>query len=131
MKKCVLLLIALPSLVWANVEERDEYARCLASDAGQTTVGMVECSNAEASRLDKVLTENYREIMSITTPAHSKALRDAQRIWLKFRDAEVKASAALYEGGSLASVIAGSTYISVTKQRLIEINALLQELKER
>lgn len=63
------------------------YAACLDRASGVTSE-MRDCSAAEYERQDQALNATYRDLMA-RLPAELKTeLRDAQRAWIGFRDAE-------------------------------------------
>jgi uncharacterized protein YecT (DUF1311 family) len=61
---------------------------CLAAPAGETTQGMVECAGAAYQSWDDALNEVYGELMDTLGEEQAAALRDAQRKWIAFRDAD-------------------------------------------
>lgn len=61
---------------------------CLAAPAGETTQGMVECAGAAYQSWDEALNEVYGELMDTLDETQAASLRDAQRKWIAFRDAD-------------------------------------------
>jgi uncharacterized protein YecT (DUF1311 family) len=100
------------------------FSRCMDS-AGGTTSGMVDCISTEAKQQDVRLNKAYKELMATLSPERKKQLQEAQRAWIKFRDANCD----FYydpEGGSLARVSANDCMMSSTARRAKELESLNQ-----
>jgi uncharacterized protein YecT (DUF1311 family) len=65
-----------------------EYATCIDKSNG-VTGEMLDCMSAEFTRQDARLSENYKRLMSKLSAKRKEALLEAQRAWIKFRDATV------------------------------------------
>lgn len=76
---------------------------------------MQNCAVAETKIQDARLNANYKQLMQHMTPKQQTALRNAQRIWIKYRDAEVKLIAA--EEPAIADYLAADMYLYLTAQR--------------
>lgn len=95
---------------------------------GETTQGMVRCSIEERDAWDVVLNASYiglRQRYEGTSVA--EGLRDAQRAWIEFRDADCRAEAAVFEGGTIAQVIHAGCQMDHTARRALVLRARLQE----
>ena len=68
--------------VFAYAGEQGEPGSC----AG-TTPETVDCFNAQRARWDKQLTIAYQELLKDGDPQQRELLRQAERAWIKFRDA--------------------------------------------
>ena len=51
---------------------------------------MLNCNAAEIELQDARLNKAYKEVMSQLSESRKKELRDAQRAWIKYRDANCK-----------------------------------------
>ena len=80
---------------------------------------MVECLNALRAHWDKELTIAYRQAMKDAVAAQKEELRDAERAWIKFRDAQCAYVAA--GEGSIARVEAAECLRSMTEKRAREL----------
>ena len=60
-----------------------------------STPEMVDCLMAQHAHWDKELTIAYQQAMKDAPPAQKQKLRDAERAWIKYRDA----NCAYYAGG--------------------------------
>ena len=108
-----------------------------ASDGGYTTVGMAGCTSRETAEWDKLLNEVYRDLRAAleaedarADPAtgagidRSDALRDAQRAWIAFRDAECRLRLAQFQGGTISRLIGTGCVLNATARRALELRAI-------
>ena len=103
-------------------EMTKEYLTCLDKASG-VTVEMINCISAETKRQDVRLNENYNKLGSKLSANRKKALLEAQRAWIKFRDANCR----FYydpEGGSSARVAADECLLNATADRVRELKLL-------
>lgn len=99
------------------------YDRCLASPAGQTTAGMIECATAELAIQDARLNRAYQAaILRLERPRQKTALQKAQRAWMAFRDADC-ASYFDEDWGSIARVQANACVLDQTIRRANDLEA--------
>jgi uncharacterized protein YecT (DUF1311 family) len=102
-----------------------DYKTCMATgDAAQgVTSAMLDCTNAEADRQDQKLNATYKRVMAAATDDDERVqLRDAERKWIKARDATCTSEAADDGGGSLSTV----TYASCQLKQRIDRNKQLE-----
>jgi uncharacterized protein YecT (DUF1311 family) len=81
-----------------------EYAKCI-EQSGGTDPGMLDCMGAEEKRQDKRLNDAYKKLMGELNPERKKELQEAQRLWLKY----VEANCNFYldpDGGTAARLAA-------------------------
>ena len=93
--------------------------------SGGVTVDMRDCMAKEIKKQDDRLNKSYRATGSSLSPARKKALQEAQRAWLKFRDL----NCAFYndpDGGTVAQVATDDCFMSATARRATEIEAFKQ-----
>lgn len=57
-------------------------------DDATTTLEMVECAGESYERWDRELNLQYKRLMDVLPPEGQQALRESQRKWIAFRDAE-------------------------------------------
>nr|WP_181375948.1 lysozyme inhibitor LprI family protein [Polaromonas sp. H8N]AWD72302.1 hypothetical protein pH8NP2_p028 [Polaromonas sp. H8N] len=96
-----------------------QHAACM-DKSGGTTMGMIECITAETQRQDARLNKAYKAVMAELSPERKKQLLEAQRAWIKFRDA----NCAFYDdpdGGTLARVNANACMMTATAERSREL----------
>jgi uncharacterized protein YecT (DUF1311 family) len=115
-----LVLLCLSYATFADdVELTPQYSVCMDKSEGITAV-MVDCITEETKRQDARLNKAYKEVMAELSPARQKQLQDAQRVWIKYRDANCNFYADP-NGGSLARVNANDCFMSATAARAKEL----------
>jgi uncharacterized protein YecT (DUF1311 family) len=111
---------------------------CQSSAAdGQTTLGMVNCAQRETAAWDVLLNEEYRATRAWAETADAaeavsfpefarmaEALRDAQRAWIRFRDAECGLAHALLGSGSMRAIAGANCLLSMTAERTVTLRAM-------
>ncbi|CAN5617523.1 lysozyme inhibitor LprI family protein [soil metagenome] len=108
---------------------------CMEAKAeGQTTIGMTFCAMEEAAAWDLILNETWGELVLISrrrailddeageVPAPLEdMLREAQRAWLAFRDADCAHEYAVWGLGSMRQIAGARCVLDRTAQRVIEL----------
>jgi len=90
------------------------YTTCM--DSNSSTTGMVNCAADETKRQDARLNANYQAGMKTLEGTKRTAMRDAQRRWIQFRDADCAVEAGL-TGGTLDRINAQMCLLKATKVR--------------
>lgn len=102
---------------------------------GYSTIDTSSCLSAEAQVWDVLLNEVYGQVRpelasrdetygySIPT---AEALLEAQRAWIAFRDAECGLQYAMYQDGTIRSIVGASCHMQMTARRVFELRALLE-----
>ena len=90
-------------------------ARC---DA-QTTLGMVTCVQAETTLWDQRLNLAYRELMQRSDAGQQQPLKVAQRLWIRYRDANCGFYASAE--GSIRQIDAAQCLRAMTQARACEL----------
>jgi len=86
------------------------------------TFQMVECLKARTAQWDKRMTIAYQQAMKDAGDKQREQLRNAQRLWIQYRDANC-----LYYGlgeGTIARIDAGECMRNMTKARAEELEGL-------
>ena len=99
-----------------------EYSACL-DKSGGVTMNVLDCISAETARQDDRLNKAYKEIMGELDPARKKQLRNVQRLWIKYRDANCGFYADP-DGGSTARINANDCFLIETAERAKELEGL-------
>ena len=105
---------------------------------GFTTFGMAECTSRETEEWDRLLNEEYgllrakldAEDAAETTEGfldRSDALRDAQRAWIAYRDAECSLQWSRFQGGTMRTLIGAGCVLDFTARRTIELHRMRTE----
>ncbi|MBI4690767.1 MAG: DUF1311 domain-containing protein [Nitrospirae bacterium] len=99
-KKILVILSLLFAIVFISFsvtlaqEQNQEYpidkglAKCINSDS--STAGMRDCFSEAYDMWDKELNKIYKDLMKKLSPKGQKTLKEAQTLWIKYRDAEFK-----------------------------------------
>jgi uncharacterized protein YecT (DUF1311 family) len=114
-----LLLATSTVLAASETETSQEYSSCI-DKANGVNPALIDCALAETKRQDARLNENYKRLMSKLTEERKKALLEAQRAWIMFRDA----NCAFWDdhaGGQSAAVTAKECILTMTADRASEL----------
>lgn len=101
-----------------------EFYACLERPEGMTTQGMVECMAAERELHDAKLNAAYQQLMAELPEDRREALKEAQRAWIKFRDAYADF---LYDpnGGTIVRITTAHWLMQSTAMQARELEFLL------
>jgi uncharacterized protein YecT (DUF1311 family) len=113
------------SLPFHAVKASDEsfspaFKKCMSNSNG-ITVAMRDCYNDEIIKQDARLNKNYKAFLASQDSDTKKAFVEAQRLWLKYRDANCNALMATEAGGTLALLVGESCNLKMTAQRADEL----------
>lgn len=123
MRRSLLLLAVLALPVHAKEPQYSTtYDRCI-DTAGGVTSSMVECIGAEIKRHDGRLNAQYKAAMATLQEPQKGLLLDAQRQWLKYRDANCMFYAQL-SGGTMDRINSSSCVLDATARRADELEAI-------
>jgi uncharacterized protein YecT (DUF1311 family) len=106
-------------LVASETDMSKQYTTCMAKANGANP-DMIDCIMAEAKQQDARLNENYKRLMSKLSEERKKTLLEAQRAWIRFRDA----NCAFWDdpaGGQSAAVTAKECFLTMTADRASEL----------
>ncbi len=95
------------------------YDLCMDHSDGVTT-RMIECIGEEHQRKDQQLNQNYQHLMTGLSAERKTQLRNVQRKWMAYRDANCQFYADP-DGGSLARVEANACMLRMTAARAEEL----------
>jgi uncharacterized protein YecT (DUF1311 family) len=113
---------------------------CMAAPGGYSTVGMVGCVGAEHDWWDAALNTAYRRLRArevaadagwqpipgqMPRPSTAGALRDAQRLWIDWRDATCRYEELQWWGGSGASLAGISCRMRLTAEQALTLRGYL------
>lgn len=89
---------------------------------------MIDCMGQESERQDARLNRVYKTLMDTLPATRKTALRDAQRVWLKYREANCD----FYydpDGGTMARLQVNDCFMTETAKRAKELEDI-QSMKE-
>lgn len=107
----------------ATAQERwygGAYQRC----SGGSTVEIIECTGRLTAKWDKRLNAAYRKLMATLPKGSAQQLRDVQRLWIRYRDA----NCGYYRSGAgtIAAIEAAECMRVLTANRAAELEQMLQ-----
>ncbi|TVT67973.1 MAG: DUF1311 domain-containing protein [Pseudomonas sp.] len=94
-------------------------------ESGGVTMNMLDCMGSETEQQDARLNQNYKAAMQALDKGQQNQLRDAQRLWINFRDADCALLASL-TGGSIDRINSASCFLDMTKQRADGLERLVE-----
>lgn len=118
-------IVGLALCCFARVASADDtgltkqFSICM-DKSGGVTVDMLNCISTETKLQDTRLNKAYKEVIVQLSSSRKKQLQDAQRAWLKYRDANCNFYADP-DGGTIASVSSNDCFMSATASRAKEL----------
>jgi uncharacterized protein YecT (DUF1311 family) len=97
--------------------------RCLDNPANAATAGQVDCEASAMRSYDRRMNAAYAALTRALPPKAARQLRQSQRAWLVFRDAERSASGEIFatrQGTMFVPMQAGAT-TNVTRDRALQL----------
>jgi uncharacterized protein YecT (DUF1311 family) len=98
------------------------YNQCMEASDG-VTLNMLNCISSEIAQHDARLNEAYQAAMANLSKEQQNQLRDVQRLWIKFRDADCSLLGSL-TGGSIDRINSASCLLDATKNRANDLTRL-------
>lgn len=105
--------------------------QCQEQPGGSTTVGMADCISSETAAWDAILNEEYKATQAALAEQDSAggahildrtdALLAAQRAWIAFRDADCTARYAIWQDGTIRTIVGANCHLTMTASRAIEL----------
>lgn len=90
------------------------------------------CSRREYEKADAEMNKVYDQLMSELSGGSGKdqqKLKQAQLLWLQYREANCESEASIYEGGTIRPAIYNLCLASMTRERAMRMKAFLAEVK--
>lgn len=119
----ITLLAAVSPIALAQDDYSASYTQCM--NVAQTTLDMNNCNGAAIKHQDTRLNDAYKKAKAGLEPAQQDQLLDAQRLWIKYRDANCKLYFSL-TGGTIDQLNGAGCVLEMTKARADELNKLLE-----
>jgi uncharacterized protein YecT (DUF1311 family) len=104
----------------------DEFLdHCLAQSNHGSTAGQVECTNQAKQRWDDEMNQDYRRLADHLTSKSQTSLRDAQRRWLQYRDADDLLIDAVYEltKGTMYAPMQAYSHLRLVRERSLMLKS--------
>jgi len=105
-------------------------AACM--DRDPSTAGMIECLQQAYADWDGELNAVYADVRLRLNPQAQSALKDAQRLWISYRDAEFAAIDAIYGAmqGTMWRLAGLSRKVEFLKNRVLELRMYVEDLNQ-
>lgn len=102
-------------------------AQNLNCQKAQTQLELNQCADLSAKDADRKLNQVYQQLRKNRGTELDTLLVEAQKSWLKYRDASCAFSRKGVAGGSIASMVYSNCIARLTKQRTQELEGYLKE----
>lgn len=103
----------------------ETYTACM-DESGGVTANMLDCIGSEIKQQDARLNQNYKAAMQALERPQQTHLRDAQRLWIKFRDTDCSLRGNL-TGGTIDGLNQASCFLDMTKKRADDLAWLAEQ----
>lgn len=125
MKKILILVLLLPLMTFAQNSQGAKHPIDIqfeACEAGNT-VEMVECAAKKYEAWDNEMNKYYKLLIGILGKEEKEKLKEAQRKWILYRDAEIEFAATLNRNkdGTLWRVLFAETRAGIVRTRAMEL----------
>jgi len=112
---------------------------CMETPQGSTTVGMADCLAAEIAEWEARADDAFKRLRALARSLDEAApetealaaLRRAHRAWTAFREAECRAVAAPYSGGTIYGVAFTQCSLTLSAERALAQTARAADLESR
>ena len=93
---------------------------------GQTQMEMNQQASTNYKKADAKMAITYKKVQKETlSDIDKKLLLDAQRTWIKYKEAHCKSASASYAGGSIQPLIYFNCLTEITQERIKQLNIYL------
>lgn len=99
-----------------------QYDKCMDASEGVTSY-MIECMNQEYKYQNSRLNLNYKKLMSGLESEHAKKLKEAQRAWIKYRDASVELAS--FDEGTMSVLNGNAVMLDMTTDRANDLERMV------
>ena len=97
-----------------------------------TTAGMVNCTYEAQKQWDAELNKYYKLLMGLLHKNGQDKLRESQRAWIKFRDAEFESIENMYPQDATINInIRAADKMSIVKERALQLKGYYETQSER
>ena len=95
-----------------------------------TQLEMNNCAHQEYVKADAEMNRVYKQLISVLAADQAKdqtKLREAQRAWVKYRDANCESESSLNEGGTIYPMVYDMCLASMTEERTKRLKDMLAD----
>ena len=98
-------------------------ARCLEREANASTAGQTECETKALRDYDRRMNLAYAALLRRLPAPAAQSLRQSQRAWITFRDAEYRARTAIYatRSGTMYVPMEAAARTILTRDRALQL----------
>ena len=100
-------------------------------DNAQTQMEMSDCAAKEFREADQKLNKLYGELASKLEPERLAKLKEAERAWIKFRDADCDFQSYLNKGGTIYPMVYNGCLTDNINNRIKQLEQMLNEENSR
>jgi uncharacterized protein YecT (DUF1311 family) len=106
-------------------------SRCLARADHASTAGQTECEGQAAAAYDRRMNAAYAALLRALPAEAGAQLRQSQRAWLLFRDAEGRARSALFatRQGTMYVPMEASAATDIVRDRALQLESALRVMR--
>lgn len=91
----------------------------------ETTSGMAMCDQRETMWWDEMLNHNYAILKDALSAEEFDHLREAQRAWLAYREAECGFQYFYWRDGTIARIFVSSCHLHMTAERALDLGEVI------
>lgn len=113
--------------IWDKTHQIDVWTESALKDAAGVTPKIIDVYSTAYNKWDRALNSTYKLLMQKLPDKDKKLLRNSQRKWLKYKDAEFRFMPVHVQrkGGSLSRVITHERMNNFVRARVIELEAYI------
>jgi len=119
------LMVIMVLLIASNYAKTPDFKKCY--DNAMSTHEQLMCADKELKYWDTMLNKEYKKLYKSLPKEEKPRLKDAQRKWIKFRDAECIFAGYPMRGGSAEGILRLGCKVRLTKIRAIELKKTFRE----
>ena len=133
MKYPTLLILALVAISGVTSAQQKEASPCDSTSGTQSEANA--CARSRFKQADDQMKHVYDQLLSELSGYGSdgkaqEKLRQAQTVWLQYRDANCDSEASIYEGGSIRPAVYYSCLASITQERIARMKEFLEVTRQ-
>lgn len=128
--KLIALILLLFSICFADSDPIDDQCKkCI--DKDNSTLGMVDCLASATAQYDSLLNASYKRAMKKLSPELKESVRNAQRKWMAYRDAQLTATSDVYYSfeGTMWRLTFASDQMELVKKQALWLKFIADKLE--
>jgi uncharacterized protein YecT (DUF1311 family) len=132
MKGIIVSLVIVTCLVSTMALTQKKGARKSPCANIETQSGANACARYKYEQADVQMNKVYAQLMSELGGKDDKnqqKLKQAQQLWLQYRDANCESESSIYEGGSIRPAVYNHCLATTTEERTRRMKTFLAEIK--